>query len=101
MAKVEGSNPFIRFIESPGDPGLSCILARFGALVICVGYHVWVPNRCLCWPPAGTGLGVRTSHLQSESVHQTRSARGEDRIARDVDQTARMICPILRGRCRE
>jgi hypothetical protein len=26
MAKVEGSNPFIRFIESPGDPGLSCVL---------------------------------------------------------------------------
>ncbi len=25
MAKVEGSNPFIRFIESPGDPGLSCV----------------------------------------------------------------------------
>jgi hypothetical protein len=29
MAKVEGSNPFIRFDESPGDPGLSCVLSRF------------------------------------------------------------------------
>jgi hypothetical protein len=25
MAKVEGSNPFIRFIGSPGDPGLPCV----------------------------------------------------------------------------
>ena len=31
MAKVEGSNPFIRFNESPGDPGLSCALGRSGA----------------------------------------------------------------------
>jgi hypothetical protein len=69
MAKVEGSNPFIRFNESPGDPGLSCVLSDWGALVICIGYHAWVPNCCLCRPRAGMRLGYgRRIYSWSSSI---------------------------------
>jgi hypothetical protein len=56
MAKVEGSNPFIRFNESPGDPGLSCVLSRLGVVAIYVGYHLWVPTAA-CVGRVGDGPG--------------------------------------------
>lgn len=46
MAKVEGSNPFIRFDESPGDSGLSCVLGSFQL-------HIAEFGRVLAHEPGG------------------------------------------------
>src|ERR1700759_5128065 len=65
MAKVEGSNPFIRLIESPRDPGLSCVLAGLGALAS-VG---WLRVTAMLWgvgrPPVW--LYVRRRTLNREA----------------------------------
>jgi hypothetical protein len=60
-------------IESPGDPGLSCVLGRLGVLVL-----RWVPRvgaKLLRVSAARRDAAwLRPVHLQLELIHQTRSA---------------------------
>ena len=90
MAKVEGSNPFIRFNESlPEIRGFRAFWA-----IGCARHLHWVPRvgtkLLLVSVARRDAAGVRASHLQLEFVHHIRGARGEDEIAGNVDQAARI-----------